>query len=293
MGYAEFHLSSDSDQRSLRSTVSRPIFELNESIEPSAFTLKSASIPLTWCTLTTPSSFVVSVSDASNFPNPSTIIWRAIVPDACYTLTTLAEKLQALIRGFENVTSGPYTVLQAGSVANPDYSTVNVNLLSDLRMEFFIFFGFATGDRFVRFEWEGGLKTVANRSSEEEATLDVLYDVDNIVGTPEKFKSKYPWRLIPNFIYLHSNIMSGTRYGRHLRPQGGFKSNTILAKIPIDFEYVFGSQIMPYVNPSLDPAYLFGNTALFNHLEFWLTDEFGTELDLQNVGFSLTLAMIL
>lgn len=287
MSYAEFHLSSEGTQRAQQSTRSHPVFELNETIQPCSFNLKQASIPLSWCNVASGSATILvddpSLPGAFDLSGPTVSVWKLILAPKCYNIDSLAQSLQVILRAFN---TGNAEV--EGAHGGVSWGNVVVAVESDLRLSFTIPTTFNVGANLeIRIYWEGDLKTFANRTWDNTDYLALPHD--ELVAV--KTLSKHPWRLIPNFIYLHSNIMTGTSYGRQLRTQGGFKSNTILAKIPINSEYIFGEQVMPYTN-MLDPAFMYSAGSSLSHLEFWFTDETtGRELDFQNVGFSLTLAM--
>ena len=135
--------------------------------------------------------------------------------------------------------------------------------------------------------WKDGLEKIFNRDWNLPPTLTIP-GLDNINRT----SSFYPIRLVPNFVYLHSNLMSGTRYGRNMLSEGGHKSSTILAKIPINYSLLFGQQVQIFVNETLHPNFMFTSDSAFQTIEFWFTDDItGEELDFRNISFSLSLAM--
>ena len=286
MSYAEFHLSSEGNQRAPQSTRSHPVFELNETILPHAFNLKTLSLPLSFCNIKTASA-IIQVDDPTQvnaFNRTETSVWNIIVPEGCYTLAGLAAELQSLFRGLDLITPDP-----VGSFGLVSWGGFVVAVGKENRLDFTVPSGFyGVTDLEIRVYWQDDLKLFANRVWDRDEYLSLPHSTLADTTTP----SKHPWRLIPNFLYLHSNIMTGCKYGRQLRVQGGFASNTILAKIPIDPDYQWGEQIMPYTN-NLDPCFMYANDSSFSHLEFWFTDETtGREIDFQNMSFSLTLALM-
>jgi hypothetical protein len=106
--------------------------------------------------------------------------------------------------------------------------------------------------------------------------------------------SPYAIRLVPNAVFLHSNLMSHTRHNSISRAIGGYASRTILTRIPIDQNYVWGESIMPWTNPAMDKDFMFKTEGEeIGKIEFWFTDEFGNELDFNNVQFALSLMCLM
>lgn len=275
MGYAEFHLSSD--QKSSRSTTSEPIFELTESIRPHYFNVKSVSLPLTFCTMRRDGGVRMVVYNRPIVAAPALRRVEYLF-EACkvnYTLSTFAVELQRLIQS-EN-----------GDGIDCDFTKISVSVIGG-RMAFTVTDEFSDNNKTIVFTLSGFIAEIANEQDDTDIELE-----HSIASLTKQVLSRYPWQIVPNYIYLHSNIMGNTTYGRQLRVEGGYKMGTVLAKIPIDFELVYGDQVQDWTNPSIDKSFMFSNNSEFNHLSFWFTDSKGTVLDFQGLPFALTLAMIL
>ena len=96
--------------------------------------------------------------------------------------------------------------------------------------------------------------------------------------------------VVPAFIYLHSNLMHYTPHTSIATTLGGYKSSTILAKIPIDQQYQFSAQNMPFRSEHFSSDVYFQVGADVDHLEFWFTDSNFHELHFEHHPFSLTLS---
>lgn len=257
--------------------------ELNDPLTINKFHVKDLELPLFWCNVTGG-----TISFSTHY-SAYTWTWSVLFPAGCYTGSQFAEKLQKLMR--EAGGTGIADENNPADSFEPSLAGVTVGYVDDnkLRITF-------PGDALELYvngpvvytgasiTWPTNLKKYFSIAYLE---TDLSYET-----ATTNLDSPYPLRLIPNYLYLHSNLMSAAPYIANTRALGAFASRTIVAKIQIDTNYTYQQSIMPWINPCQDSDFMFDlNGTEFNQMEFWFTDEEGIEIDFQNVNFSLTLSI--
>lgn len=277
MPYSEVHFNSAiySSDVAYSGTRSRRVLELNNPLFIDKFHVKDLELPLTWCNVAAGSVHYVWTYSNS--------VWESTVPvtAGCYTGATFAQHLRAkFVATAMSKTSGAGLgpIVQTGVAFSYDdigrlKIVVPTGALGD-------------GQTYVSFQltWSESLKKYLSR------TFD---DTDlTISTTTDTLLSVYPVHLVPNYVYLHSNLMIGTPQFSTQRAIGSHVSRTIVTKIQINTAYGWQNQVMPWINPNLAPEFMFdAHGQEYNRLEFWFTDEDGLDIDFRNVNFSLTLAV--
>jgi hypothetical protein len=289
--YSELHFNSAvfSDKVKYRGTRSRRILELNNPLHISKFHVKDLELPLFWVNLRKAGTATITWG----FTNNGLFTTVLDFPAGVYNSTNFIEKFELDFRNatFVDVnTIGGTSLAQVHALAD----TISVGLDQfESRMRFVVDWSAFVSNAvtytpiYLAVTWSETLRPFFSR------LFDSQNDPLSQVTTNGTWISMYPMRFVPNYVYLHSNLMAATPYSSICRALGSFASRTIVTKIPIDDNYDWQQDIMPWTNPALDTAFMFdcGGTE-FSELEFWFTDESGEELDFQNVQFSLTLAVL-
>ena len=286
MPYKEFHFDSavfnaNSSTSGLRGvgaigTRNRRTLELNDPLRFYKFHVRDCEVPLTFCNI--PRGGIVSI-DVTYIGVTTQVGYEFLFPEGCYTGAQFLEKFLMLWTGTIGVP------IVGGAVPLIDFVTatfdpqgqlvVTMPLLSDPAGH--------TNDGFV-IRWPIEMNSIFAQNYTAPAYEMLTF---SRVAT-----SDYPIRLLPNYLFLHSNLMEATPYGSSSRALGGYTSKTIMSKIQLDPSYTLG-QIMPWWNSSLMPELMYdGQGTEFNRIEFWFTDEAGNEIMFENTNFSLTLATI-
>jgi hypothetical protein len=290
MPYSEIHFNSAvvTDAVKFSGTRGRRVLELNCPLQINRFHVKDLELPLTFCNIAG-GTFVMSLNLVETIFTGNRygveFSTAVVFPEGCYTGSSFKIKFQELIRQATLEDSGGLsTKLIEAEVSTDETGHLKIsnldiwendNLAVRSTYEFYSF----------SITWSEELKSLVSRA----------YDDYGLKRTTETttWSSRYPLRIVPNYVYLHSNLMSGVPYNSVQRAIGSYNSKTIVTKIQIDTSYEWMASIMPWRNTSLNSEMMFElGAAEFNQLEFWFTDENGIELDLMNVNFSLTLAVI-
>ena len=282
MPYREFHLNSDSDARSSGSTSNEPSFDLGDTLWCDSFQLKYAAIPMTWNNMPVAGSFTIRAVDvASGLP----WTWNGSLAAGQYTVATFPVALQTAIRA---------AVLTPGGPVMPPILLGNF-IVSVFDLQGKLTFtqpiaGIPAPSSGWTITWKGQLGKIFNYSwdiiQKNQAIMPLIGgNAANAVGT-----STYSLTLIPTYLFLHSNMMQGTPYYSTARPQGGFKSNTIMAKIPIKENSLWVTGYNTFAN-EMHESFFFSNSGSYDHLNFWFTDEEYNIIDFNGHGFSLTVAL--
>jgi hypothetical protein len=291
MPYSEIHFNSAivTDQIKFSGTRGRRVLELNCPLQINRFHVKDLELPLTFCNIAR-GSFQITYTVQNALGNLIQLSAVLEVPEGCYTGASFKATLQDLIRTAKLTSELPGYTNRFLSLTQVLVTTTDTGLLQFAKIHQF------EGDmplaivdyQYIKFSitWSEELKSLVSRA----------YDDYSLTRTTSNnyWTSKYPLRLVPNYVYLHSNLMSGVSFNSVQRAIGSYHSKTIVTKIPLDTTYAWQASIMPWKNTSLSSELMFelGASSEFNQLEFWFTDENGVELDFQNVNFSLTLAVI-
>lgn len=293
MGYGELHFNSALDQHGAsgevlgKGTRSRRTLEFNEPVQIDRFLVKDLELPLFWCNVAggTINYFI----DYDNGALPITrFSYAGVIATACHTGTSFAAALQTMFT----------TTAATGAPANaPDITQWIVTLVDDklqftfpVAMHAPVLVGLPGTTHFQAFiTWPDSLKKLFSRSWDDTGLL--TFPRSPITASYSGLQS-YPLRMVPNYVYLHSDLMAGTSFFSVSRALGMSQSRTIMARIPVDTSKEWQVQSMQWVNPAPDPSFMFQTSGQeFGRIEFWFTDEWGTELEFQNVNFSLTLAL--
>lgn len=303
MPYAEFHFSSAMTGRVKHSgTRNRRLVELEHPLCVSKFHVKDLELPLTWCNVRglNGTSSAGLFSFQLTYAGGEIFRFAGSVAAGCMNL---GEFTQALQYAFQNaVLLSPLVPVNPP----PDLALITVvNDPNDGRM-LFSFPAHAIGwpDMVlaphrpligVQITWGTALAKYFSRSYLDRQTVanNTIVGIESAEFPGDYVATTlYPTRLVPNFVYLHSNLMHHTPYVSSSRAEGPHHSRTIVTKIQVDTSKTWGSQIQDWKNPHLSEHFMFelGNKEI-SQLEFWFTDDEGYELDFQNVEFSLTLAM--
>ena len=303
MVYREFHLSSSANI-SPSSTRNHPIWELQDPLYVDRLALRYCELPLTFCNIGNGAGFTYQltyVEVTENEPGKSvTYTYECEVAPGCYSgLTFMQAMKKALLEAAEDVdieypdgppvtepTDGPQIANVTFQISSDDGGRLLVTtpgVVHDIGNDGTAVWTFQAGAVL----WYPGMLKYFNRPDNDPNPV-LIWEFPE-----EKVLSLYPLKLIPNYVYLHCNLMAGTPYASQQRPLGGFATRTVLAKIPIDTDYVWREQVMPFENHNMDPMFMYeceGNE--YSYIECWFTTEDGTELDFSNVAFSLTLSVM-
>lgn len=291
MPYKEFHFDSavfDSNNSfsgtrgvAAIGSRSRRSVELNDPLRIDKFHVRDAEIPITFQTVKGGS--VITVLSYTGGAT-ATVTYTFDFPSGYYTGTTLLAKYKSLLTataGVPNVGAAVPVTADVTAVFNAEgHLVIGVPVTVD-----------PVGHTFasVTIQWPLSMNYNFNQVYATPAYQMVS---DPVAAVSRTSTSNYPVRLIPNYIYLHSNLMEASSYGSGNRALGGYASKTIITKIQLDPAYQ-RNQVMPWWNSSLVPELMYDAVGTeFNRLEFWCTDESGAELSFENVSFSLTLAVL-
>lgn len=289
--YLEYYFNSEISTDLVRGggNRNRRILELNEPLNLQAFQVKSIELPLSWDNITETHTFAVSVTyalDGAVFTKSFTL------PAGLYTAETFTSRMQQLLQD---------TAWDLPAPVNPPNSTsFRVSLeQADGRVVFELL---PAGHNAAR---TGGVTLTVDFPESMKKYVSVPYydkwtSLYTGTATVSPFqylqaRTDFALRLVPNYVYLHSNLMNHTQHGSATRAVGAYTSRTIMAKIPIDSSnFTWGVDIMMWDNPSLDKDFMFRCAANqhITRMEFWFTDEVGKEIDFNNVSFSLTLSCL-
>lgn len=285
MPYSELHFSSAVDSATVahKGTRNRRILEFNTPAKIQLFHLRNIEIPFYFTTAPSETftfEFQYSVSKwtfTANFNggalNGNT--FRSRLEDAFRTVGAAAVETPGI----------------SGTPA-PIRTTITVAINNNTsRLEI----GFPDGplvgppnQTFVSFSvnWPASWKSLLSRSF-----LD-----NNLTrtATASPLTSLGPLRLAPGCFYVHSNIMATSATSlANQRAHGDYNSRTIMTRIPVDTDASPWGGVIVWDNPCLEPALMFqGSDQELSYIEFWITDEFGVEIDFNMYAFSLTLAVI-
>lgn len=309
MPYAEVHFNSHVFDPTVQygGTVSRRRLELNDPVYIDRFHVKSVELPLFW--INVPKGGLIHLFfDYNTTRNPDQgdrqrFTYTVTFPAGTYSAETFRAKLQELLRAATN----PVKVPSPGpDPTTPDLTNIVVQYnASTLKLIVII----------PKTDGYGDVETVADGggfvfkllteivltiepplskyfSSADALTNEVLSAKPDVADTSAVMTSGV-LRLVPNYVYLHSNLMAAAPYLSNTRAKGAFGSRTIVTKIPIHGpEAVFSQSVLVWENPGLSEGMMFHlNGNEFNVLEFWLTDEKDQEIELANTQLSLTLAV--
>jgi hypothetical protein len=309
MTYKEYHFDSDGATRSDRSTRANPIFELNDLFDVRSFSLRHVELPLTWLNVPREAftmSFFYQITATGQ-----EVEWRcdpltveSVDGKAQHmSLTEFVDQLNVLmpLAVWNNI---PPELVPPPNDPTPDTSTpgnLTATVLTDNRVEFFVagacndgFLFPSFGATVVRFKlnWGPKLARLMNKNFYDTAPCTSVTLVTQALSVDDATEAtQFPVQLIPNYIFLHSNLMTATPYGSTNTPSGGFASRTVMSKIAIDQNYDWSTNIMTHNRESYSSEFFYTISAPFSQIEFWFTDQLqGEALDFQNVPFSLTLA---
>jgi hypothetical protein len=287
MSVCEFHFSSEvfSDQVAYSGNKNRRLLELNEPIRIFAFHVRDVQLPLFFSNITKAGTVTF------RFRYDAEPIQTAVrdVPAGLYTASSFSALITTYLRGLT-----PYAPL------DPDFTQTSASILPDgSQLELFFPAAMHTnpGNNRINFDFEvefsENLEYQLSVPTPNKAAIKFSF-----VGVPilqnTTLLSPYAIRLVPNAVFLHSNLMSHTRHNSISRAIGGYASRTILTRIPIDQSYTWGESIMPWTNPAMDKDFMFKTEGEeIGKIEFWFTDEFGNELDFNNVQFALSLMCLM
>jgi hypothetical protein len=316
--YSEFHVSGLCPSRELVSTLNHPTFQLKETITIRSLALKEAEIPFAWANVTSESvvTFVFDFTDGTQTG------FMVILPLGNYSVNSFLELCRSSLIAGLYLTIGPAIAIDWTKVSFY-LSPVPINLLvankeynGKVTFEFqpgmwalvpkrclksHIVFGkgWSTLFQYPLHERLGlrpevlflgktyGQGPVLTTEFTPPA-LNVAIDRSYFAETP------YYARFLPSHLLMHCNVMQTMRYGSVYRTQGGFTSNTVLAKIPLKTELPWNLSQMVYENTQLCPGFMFSSnvTEIFDRLTFWVTDDELNEIDFLGNYFSLTLSLM-
>lgn len=292
--YTEFFVGGNSDNRDMNSSLNRPRFELPENFQVRSFGLKSLELPYAWANVPTPAVLTLTVT----FGGEATQTYTATLPAGEYTINTFLKATQASFSGLPALGN---TVLSLLNII-PDTTPVPVGYDDEptgrARFEFPpAMWGASAGDvRSIRLTYGAQWKTLVQFPYSDRAEQDPWHEKAAADGGASPTFMLTPWtmRFLPSHLYLHSTLMRNTFYGSTRRPAGGFKSQTIMAKIAIPDGLTWNQSQVVYGNLSLSPDFLFTTSPVtdVNRMEFWVTDEHYNEIDFLGNYFSLTLAFV-
>jgi hypothetical protein len=291
--YLEYYFNSEifTDLVKAGGNRNRRLLELNEPLNLHAFQVKTIELPLSWDNVTENHVFDVSILYATGnvlFTKQVTLL------KGFYTSETFAETLQDLLRNTPWITPAALA---------PDSAFFNVSVDdNDGRLQFsFLSAGHnatRTGAATLTVTFPASMRSYVSvpfHDQWSQVYTGTVPDIDAAVDADLKATSDFALRLVPNYLYLHSNLMAHTHHGSATRAIGGYTSRTIMAKVPLNTaDYTWGTEILIWDNPSLDKDFMFrcGANQHITRMEFWFTDEAGKEIDFNNVSFSLTLSCL-
>jgi hypothetical protein len=288
--YLEYYFNSEifTDLVKGGGNRNRRILELNEPLNLQAFQVKSIELPLSWDNITETHTFNVSiryVSDNAVFSK------TFLLPSGLYTADTFTNELQTLLR------DSPWNPYIAPNPPDQDKFQVVIDEANGRLAFGFLPSGHTggrTGEVWLTVDFPESMRKYVSVPYYD--TWSSLYtDVADSTADVLEATTDFALRLVPNYLYLHSNLMTHTQHGSATRAVGAYTSRTIMAKIPIDSTgFTWGVDIMLWDNPSLDKDFMFRCAANqhITRMEFWFTDEAGKEIDFNNVSFSLTLSCL-
>lgn len=288
--YLEYYFNSEISTDLVRGggNRNRRILELNEPLNLQAFQVKSIELPLSWDNITETHTFSVSITydaDGAVFTKSFSL------PAGLYTADTFTSQLETLLQN---------TAWTNPTGADPNSSSFRVILNeADGRLNFrFLLNGHPAGrngNATLTVDFPESMRKYVSVPYYDNWESEYTSPATNIATTTLSTFTDFALRLVPNYLYLHSNLMNHTQHGSATRAVGAYTSRTIMAKIPIDSStFTWGVDIMLWDNPSLDKDFMFRCAANqhITRMEFWFTDEAGKEIDFNNVSFSLTLSCL-
>lgn len=293
MPYQELHFNSAifSDEVKYKGDRSKRTLELNNPIYIDKFHVKDLELPLKWCNIVSAETFSIRLNykeyDAAA---PDTTYVSAAVPVGCYTFATFVDALQTALASTTPASSpatGDITSVALAAVTTTfNYGEIQFTFPVSVHSSVV-----TAGTKVdVTITWPEAWRKILSRAI-DDTELTRKFTIEDITKEDSTF-TKYELRLVPNYVYLNSNLMTATPWASTHRALGSYASRTILTRVQLDPNYEWKEQIMPWRNPNLDMAFMFdGNGSEFNQLEFWFTDEFGDVIELNNINFSLTLSI--
>lgn len=279
--YREIHLNSDDSTKSKGSTRNRPLWEFQDSLDVSKFTVRSVEAPYSWLVLSTAQSFDVDLDfkfDDGHDEEIVNLVYKATIPKqgANIDWDDMLEILEAAFNTMVPTSSNQPLIKY-------DATTIEVEESQS-----------SEGKIKITFPPDTFLTLVSGKLTWTTTQLQQIFNHDS-------FDPVLTWRgntvitsnqieLRPSIVFLHSSLMQNTRYGSGTINNDGSRTGSILAKIPIKDLAEYGTYVS-WENTA-DFTRMFTCTTPIDRAEFWFTDAHQKEIDFGGYGFSLTLSLI-